>query len=139
MSWGYKKYRNLVVIIVVVATILISFIPFAGIGYHHELQKDFYFMKLIPLTQGKFALVDDEYYEYLHQWKWCAHRQKHTFYAVRNIVSNGKKKTHAMHRELLNSGILYIDHKDGNGLNNQRDNLRIASRGQNAMNLMRGQ
>ena len=41
-------------------------------------------MKQIPLTQGKFALVDDEDYEFLMQWKWCTLRIRNKYYAVRS-------------------------------------------------------
>jgi hypothetical protein len=40
-------------------------------------------MKTIQLTQDKVALVDDEDFEALNAVKWCAHRSRHTFYAVR--------------------------------------------------------
>ena len=48
-------------------------------------------MKLIPLTQGKFAMVDDEDYEWLNQWKWCA-QNCNGIYAARGVVVNGKKR-----------------------------------------------
>ena len=55
-------------------------------------------MKQIPLTQGKFALVDDEDFEYLNQFKWCALKRPHTFYAVRNLPNGkGKQKLIGMH------------------------------------------
>lgn len=61
-------------------------------------------MKQIPLTQNQFALVDDEDYEYLNQWKWCAEYNKsvHSYYAVRNIRVGNKQKTIRMHRVILN-------------------------------------
>lgn len=90
------------------------------------------FMKEIKLTQGKVALVDDEDFEWLNGFKWCADKNNYSFYAVR--VSMGKKIY--MHREILNISLLktLADHKDRNGLNNQRDNLRIATRSQNNTN-----
>jgi len=42
-------------------------------------------MKLIPLTKGKFAMVDDEDYDFLMQWKWCAAKNRNTFYARRGV------------------------------------------------------
>ena len=88
-------------------------------------------MKEIPLTQDQVTLVDDEDYNNLMQYKWCFYRGKksyHTGYAGNSILGD-------IHRFLLepNRG-QYIDHKDGNGLNNQRDNLRICTRSQNMMN-----
>ncbi len=98
----------------------------------------FYFMKLIPLTQGKFAMVDDDMYDYLMQWKWYAHRDKNTFYAVRNLyLPNRKRIILGMHRLIMgfvyNDGKL-VDHKDRNGLNNQKSNLRLATNSQNLAN-----
>lgn len=85
-------------------------------------------MKRIKLTQGKFALVDDADYEMLNKWKWCAIKSGKNFYAQRyhSII---------MHREILQTPKgLETDHIDGNGLNNQRSNLRIATHSQNGKN-----
>lgn len=91
-------------------------------------------MKEIQLTQGKVALVDDDDFEWLSQWKWWAKKGRKTYYAGRNIV--GQHTTVQMHRELL--GItdpkIQVDHKDGNGCNNQRDNIRAVTQSQNSMN-----
>jgi hypothetical protein len=84
-------------------------------------------MKQIPLSQGLYALVDDEDYEALAVHKWHARKKPRTFYAARN--SAGKKIF--MHVAL---GYSRPDHRDGNGLNNQRHNLRPASKAQNAQN-----
>ncbi len=93
-------------------------------------------MKKIPLTQDKFALVDDENFSELSQFKWFAWEQCGTFYALRNIrVDDGKRMIIRMHREVLNCRPTeQIDHKDGNGLNNQRSNLRVASSSKNNQN-----
>lgn len=82
-------------------------------------------MKQIPLTQGLFALVDDEDYEYLSQWNWFAVRHRKTYYAQRSQFSNGQRETIHMHREIMRTpDDMLCDHKDGNGLNNQRYNPR---------------
>ncbi len=93
-------------------------------------------MKEIKLTQGKVALVDDEDFEYLNQWKWQAHKCVNTYYAVRNYRENGVSISIKMHREILElkDKRKFGDHKDGNGLNNQRYNLRVASRRENNIN-----
>lgn len=95
-------------------------------------------MKKIPLTQGKFAIVDDSDFEYLNQWKWHAQKARTgMFYACRKQwVGNGKYKFISMHRLLLNieDTKTDVDHGDGNGLNNQRYNIRACTRSQNQMN-----
>ena len=55
-------------------------------------------MKEIILTQGKVALVDDDDYEYLNQWKWQAVKAPHTFYAARGMKRNGRWSSEKMHR-----------------------------------------
>lgn len=89
-------------------------------------------MKEIPLTQGKVALVDDSDYEELNKHKWYAHRHatKGRFYARRNTTINGERITIRMHRQLLGIGEdskVLTDHLDNNGLNNQRNNIRITN------------
>ncbi len=84
-------------------------------------------MRLIPLTQGKFAVVDDFDYKALGVHKWYAVRFKHGYYAVREVA----RKRIWMHKVLL-PGAPRVDHRDGNGLNNQRENLRPATRSENA-------
>jgi hypothetical protein len=117
-------------------------------------------VKEIKLTQGKLALVDDEDYEYLNQWKWYAHwmPSSKTYYAQRGVHLNkkigGKWKTKRikMHREIIgrileengefellkkfkeNPGEYPADHINGDGLYNLRSNLRIVSARGNAQN-----
>lgn len=84
-------------------------------------------MKLIPLTRGLFAKVDDEDYEYLSQFNWHANLNNGGFYAVRTIrLESGKRTRLAMHRHLLNltDKNYQVDHKDRDTLNNQKYNLR---------------
>ena len=59
-------------------------------------------MKEIFLTQGKIALVDDEDFEYLNQWKWCISAGARTDYAKRAICIESRCKTVRMHRVILN-------------------------------------
>ena len=89
-------------------------------------------MKEIKLTQGKVAIVDDEDFERLNQFKWYAHKSRHCFYAGRNSI---KRKTIKMHREILSiQNSMKIDHRNGNGLDNRKENLRICTNQQNCFN-----
>lgn len=94
-------------------------------------------MKKISLSQGLFTQVSDEDFEALNEFKWYAQKRWNTFYAVRSIrLENGKRTTIRMHREILclTDSKIQGDHQDRNGLNNQRDNLRIATNQQNQWN-----
>lgn len=92
-------------------------------------------MKKIKLTQGKYAEVDDEDFEWLSQWKWYARNNKNTWYAVRNICKNGKRKILYMHRVIMNCPKnKQIDHINHNGLDNRKINLRICTQSKNVMN-----
>ena len=93
-------------------------------------------MKEIPLSQGLVALVDDDMYEELSQYKWHAYKHRHTYYAIRNVqFYPGCRTTVKMHRQVMRaqSGEI-IDHRDGNGLKNIRDNLRSVTNSQNCAN-----
>lgn len=98
-------------------------------------------MKLIALSQqgkhkGKFFVqVDDEDFNFLNQWKWYANKFKHTCYVRRVVRVNGRKSQIIMHRVILNAkDKQIIDHIDGNGLNNQKSNLRFCTQSQNSAN-----
>jgi len=98
-------------------------------------------MKVIELTRGHVAIVDDEDYEKLAQYRW------HTFmckgdrcYARRrkNVSETGNSRKTVMifmHVEILGKmdGMI-IDHKNGNGLDNRRENIRHATNTQNNAN-----
>jgi hypothetical protein len=96
-------------------------------------------MKKIKLTQGQFSLVDDEDYEFLSQWKWYAHRinKKQTYYAIRTCRI-GNQKAVRMHRVIaeryIGKEFKELDHLNRNGLDNQKSNLRVCSRGENIHN-----
>lgn len=90
-------------------------------------------MKLIVLTRGFVAKVDDSDFDRLQKFNWQALPARHGFRAVRQ--SGGRKNRHTiyMHREILNAPKdKSVDHIDGDQLNNQKDNLRLATSRQNA-------
>lgn len=110
----------------------------AGTPLHSEGHS--YIMKLIPLSQGKFAQVDDSDYEWLMNWKWCAVKGYGNYYSQRGIylgVIDGKKTSTPlkMHRAIMKpeKGFV-VDHIDGDGLNNQRANLRVCLPRENTAN-----
>ena len=91
-------------------------------------------MKTIKLTRGYETIVDDEDFEELSKYKWHAHGKDRYIYAARSEVQGGRIVRFLMHKELLSSGRLMVDHKNGNTLDNRRENLRKATRGLNRAN-----
>lgn len=91
-------------------------------------------MKYLPLSQGKKAIVDDEDFDFLNQWKWSASVRGRHSYAVRR--QSGTNKILYLHRELLGvkKRASHVDHKNGDPLDNRRSNLRICSHTQNLRN-----
>lgn len=98
-------------------------------------------MKFIPLTQGKFAMVDDVWFDYLNQWKWCYHKSRgDNGYAERGQWKDGKLDHIKMHRVVMGCKPYdgkEVDHRDDDGLNNQQYNLRVATDIQNSQNRRR--
>lgn len=95
-------------------------------------------MKEIVLTKGYSALVDDEDFDYLNQWKWQATVRGRNVYACRKVkaIQPSKKRQILiyMHRQV--AGVIFemVDHIDHNGLNNQRENLRVSDFSQSNSN-----
>ena len=88
-------------------------------------------VRYIALTKGKFALVSAIDYDDLNRYKWTASVTGRTCYARRQ----SRGVTILMHRQILNAPKgLFVDHFDGNGLNNWRPNLRLCTRRQNCHN-----
>jgi len=97
-------------------------------------------MKKIPLTQERITLVDDADFDYINQWKWHYERRKYTGYATRRQYLGGGRKNQRqkkiyMHRVIMNPpSDLMVDHINKDGLDNRRENLRMVTRSQNAIN-----
>lgn len=92
--------------------------------------------KEIQLSQDKVAIVDDKDYEGLSQYKWSAIKHRNTWYAVAHLrQSDGSRKMISMHNLIaIPPAGFIVDHIDGNGINNTRDNLRPATNQQNLFN-----
>ena len=92
----------------------------------------------IALTQGQYAIVDPDDFPRLakHKWRICKTKGKNVLYAERSIrLPNGKYSRILMHRCLINVTEGYvIDHINGDGLDNRKANLRLATVAQNAWN-----
>lgn len=97
--------------------------------------------KEIAVGGGLVAIVDDDDFERLSAVKWQASSRKHkTIYAVHTSPKDdsGKRVKLLMHREVIGAprGVK-VDHKNRNGLDNRRENLRLATNAQNARNVSR--
>jgi hypothetical protein len=92
--------------------------------------------KSIPLSQGKFAIVDDGDFEYLNQFKW---HYDNTGYASRTLsrVLIFRLSRHiSMHREITEAPVgMEVDHINGNRLDNRRSNLRVCTKAENRRNI----
>lgn len=94
-------------------------------------------MKTIALTRGKFAKMDDDDFEFLNQWKWIARLSAdgRTWYVGRYLPRKItiSKMIH-MHKVVMHTENR-IDHKNGDGLDNQNHNLRECTHQQNLHNI----
>ena len=87
----------------------------------------------VELTQGKYAWVDpDEYERVMAAGPWYAGKSRSTWYAYRKVTIGGRQTTQGLPSFL--TGFKLVDHRDGDGLNNRRGNLRRATDAQNKHN-----
>lgn len=91
-------------------------------------------MKTIPLSKNKHAIVDDEDFEWLSKLKWhsTTDSKSRTAYTLNKKVRMHKEI--AIRHGLVSDRGQLLDHIDGNGLNNQKSNLRLATISQNQAN-----
>jgi hypothetical protein len=93
-------------------------------------------MKIIPLTRGEFAIIDDEDFERVSKYKWSISSNAKGFhYAHAKVKINGKTTLIRMHRFITNApkGV-FVDHINGQTLDNQKHNLRFCTNQQNVFN-----
>lgn len=102
------------------------------------LERNLEMSKLIPLTQGKFAIIDNENYKKLSKYNWYVAKSGKQWYAERTFnFGNRKFGIISMHRQLLNlkhGDGKHTDHINHNALDNQMVNLRICTQSQNQHN-----
>ena len=93
-------------------------------------------MKKVYLKNGGGAFVDDEDYEKVWGYEWYGLKGPSTTYAVTN--TNTKGRLLSMHRLVMDAPPdTVVDHRDRNGLNNCRHNLRLCTQQQNLWNRKR--
>lgn len=99
-------------------------------------------MKQILLKNGGLAFVDDIDYESINSFAWRKiynGKTRKIPYAVRHVKTDLGWRMIGMHRQIMgvSDPNVFVDHKDHNGLNNTRNNLRIASHSENQVNSRR--
>lgn len=98
--------------------------------------------KIVPLSQGKVALVDDQDFEWLSQFRWCYWGTYAMRYERKREKSDrgAKRRSLQMHREILRkmhpgrTDGLMSDHINGDRLDNRRCNLRLCTSMENGRN-----
>lgn len=95
-------------------------------------------MKLIELTRGEYAKVDDCDYRFLMNFNWQVHEMRGVYYTKTSVVVQRSPKKMfwpSMHRMLTDFPVgMVVDHVNGNSLDNRRSNLRICTQAENTRN-----
>ena len=88
----------------------------------------------VPLTKGYEAVIDAADVPLVEGFNWCAAVDGRSVYAIRT-GPRPERKSILLHRVLMGDSVgMEVDHQDGDGLNNQRGNLRVATKSQNMHN-----
>ncbi len=98
--------------------------------------------RLIPLSRGMFSIVDADDYEKLVQYRWSTTSSNGKYYAHSRIKRSeqcSSRKLVVMHRIIMGvdvgSSKVYVDHINGDTLDNRKANLRLCRPGENSKNL----
>ena len=93
-------------------------------------------MRFLPLSQGKYAAVDDEDFDRVSLYRWHAFKIHNTWYAA-SSQPNSPKRTY-LHRFVIDAPHgKEVDHINGHGLDNRKQNLRICTHRDNLRNVRR--
>ena len=92
--------------------------------------------KEIELRPGFTVIIDDADYERVSKFRWNLHKTPKNYYAYRNERNGSWRRRQLIHHFLLGTETsdTLIDHVNGNGLDNRRENLRICSKKENCRN-----
>lgn len=89
----------------------------------------------IPVGKGLFALVDEADAAFINEWAWSADFRRTNVYALRKTIRGGVRQNIRMHHLILPiTPGRCVDHVNGNGLDNRRINLRLATPSENRRN-----
>jgi HNH endonuclease len=81
---------------------------------------------------GGVVLLDDDIFEWAKEYSWQAHPRRNITYARRNSYSNGKATVYYLHRQIMGEPEGFqVDHKNGNGLDCRKENLRVRTQSGN--------
>lgn len=117
-----------------ICLVILCLLPILAIGTPQLYGANF-FMKEIKLTRGVSTFVDDCDFEELSKHKWYAQNIRGRLYACRSTWT--PRAIILMHRQIMKvtDRNVFIDHKDGDGLNNIKSNIRLCSSVQNSRNI----
>lgn len=92
----------------------------------------------VELNTGKEVMIDAADAHLVKGYNWTEHKKSRVSYALRNGKIDGEWRTVLMHRAIANPPFGFVvDHINGDGLDNRRSNLRIATPSQNRVNAPR--
>src|SRR3990167_473031 len=89
-------------------------------------------MTELKLSKGKVAIIDDEDFEKVSQWRWCAFWNGWKWYVKRTYKKNSVIYLHRFITDAPKG--VEVDHKNGDGLDNRKENLRVCTRTENSRN-----